>query len=111
MLRGYRNEVLSLLRYEPCGIEMSDPLIKIQAKQCSTCIYRKDSSLDIQRLEAQIADPRMKGFFTGWRECHHAKRGSGVCCRGFWNRHRNDFTLGQVAQRLSLFGFVEEKAK
>jgi len=29
---------------------------EVQARQCATCIYRKDSPLDLAQLEAQIAD-------------------------------------------------------
>ncbi len=72
---------------------------EVQAKQCATCIYRTDSPLDLNKLEAQIKDPHMPGFFKGHRICHHSKT---ACCRGFWNRHKNNFTLGQIAQRLGL---------
>lgn len=78
-------------------------MFKVQDKQCATCIYRPDSPLDLKQLEAQIADPRMPGHFKGHRICHHSKD---VCCRGFWNAHKNDFQLGQVAQRLGMVQFV-----
>lgn len=77
---------------------------KVQEKPCSTCIYRKDSPLDIKSLEKQAADGF--GGFKKFRECHHAERGSQVCCRGFWNRHKNKFQMGQIAQRLNLVEFV-----
>ena len=80
-------------------------MLKVQSKQCETCIYRKDSSLDIKQLESQVADPNMEGYFKGHRICHHSKD---VCCRGFWNRHKDQFTLGQIAQRLDLVEFVTE---
>ena len=73
---------------------------RVQKAARSTCIYRKDSPLDIDRLEAQIADGH--GGFNGFREWHHAAAASGVCCRGFWNRHRDEFAGGQIAQRLGL---------
>lgn len=79
--------------------------MKVQAKQCASCIYRPDSSLDVKALEAQIADPRMRGHFRGYRACHHAD--GGVCCRGFWNQHKNHFDGGQLAQRLNLVTFVD----
>lgn len=82
-------------------------MFQVQKQQCQTCIYRKDSPLDIAALEAQIADPKMAGYFTGYRECHHAPRGRGVCCAGFWARHGNDFTAGQLAQRLKYVEMVE----
>ncbi len=80
--------------------------LEVQEQQCASCIYRPDSSLDLVALEAAIADPHMAGFFTGYRACHHGSDRRGVCCRGFWNRHKNHFTLGQLAQRLGFVRFV-----
>lgn len=82
-------------------------MFKVQARMCATCIYRPDSTLSIQKLEADVADPRMPGHFSGYRECHHAKRGSGVCCRGFWEAHKDHFDAGQLAQRLGVVRFVD----
>jgi len=82
------------------------PALEVQARMCASCIYRPDCSLDLATLEAAIADPRMPGYFTGYRACHHAPDRRGVCCRGFWDRHKNAFTLGQIAQRLRLVRFV-----
>lgn len=78
-------------------------MLDVQARACATCIYRKDSALDLVKLEADVADPRMPGFFTGYQICHHSTT---ACCRGFWNRHKWKFSLGQVAQRLGLVRFV-----
>jgi len=76
--------------------------IVVRNRACETCIYRRGSNLDIKMLGAQIADPHMNGFFTGHRICHHTEA---MCCRGFWNRHRDHFTLGQLAQRLGCVRF------
>lgn len=78
--------------------------MKIADKQCKTCIYRSDSPLDLDKLESQVEDPYIKGSFVGYRICHHFQDESEVCCRGFWNRHKDNFNLGRIAQRL---GFVE----
>jgi hypothetical protein len=80
---------------------------QVQKRQCASCIYRQDSGLDLAKLEAQIADPHMAEFFRAYRECHHAERGSSVCCAGFWARHGDDFTAGQMAQRLGYVEFVD----
>lgn len=74
---------------------------EVQKKQCSTCIYRKNSSLDLKQLEDAIRDNY--GGFNGFRVCHHSKD---VCCRGFWNKHKDKFAAGQIAQRLGLVKFV-----
>lgn len=84
---------------------MTEPCLKVQDRACTTCIYRKDSTLDLKKLEADVADEHMEGFFKGYRICHHSKE---ACCRGFWNRHKDKFTLGQIAQRLGMVKFVRE---
>lgn len=79
---------------------------KVQDRQCATCIYRSDSALNLKALEAAVADPHMPGFFKGFRICHYS---DDACCRGFWNRHKDKFTLGQIAQRLGFVRFVREE--
>ena len=76
----------------------------VQKKMCPTCIYRPDSPLDLNKLEDQVRDPHMG--FKGHRICHHHSDDSGVCCRGFWNAHKDDFPAGQIAQRLGLVQLV-----
>lgn len=79
--------------------------LRVQDRQCETCIYRPDSLLDLKQLEAQIADPNMRGHFRGYRACHHSKS---AVCRGFWNRQKDHFDGGQLAQRLGVVMFVHE---
>lgn len=76
---------------------------KVQKRACASCIYRKDSPLDLKKLEAAVSDKY--GGFKGHRICHHSKD---VCCRGFWQRHKDKFALGQIAQRLGFVQFVQE---
>jgi hypothetical protein len=75
----------------------------VRSKACSTCVYRKGSEIDPRLLEARVADPRMDGHFVGYRICHGSRS---ACCRGFWNRHKNHFALGQIAQRMGFVTFV-----
>lgn len=75
---------------------------KVQKKQCTTCIYKSDSPLDLNQLEEEIRDPYVG--FRSYRVCHHSED---ACCRGFWNRHKYEFQMGQLAQRLQLVQFVE----
>jgi len=77
----------------------------VQRKQCSTCIYRADSPLDLNQLEEQVKDPY--GGFSGHRVCHHTGKGNEACCAGFWARHKDEFQLGQVAQRMGMVQFVD----
>jgi len=75
---------------------------KVQKKMCATCIYRPDSTLNLERLEDEVRDKHMG--FSGHRICHHS---DDVCCRGFWERHKDEFQMGQVAQRLDLVELVD----
>lgn len=70
---------------------------RVQDRQCATCIYRPDSPLDLAKLEREAARR------DSYRVCHHS---TDVCCRGFWDRHANDFNLGRIAQRLGMVSFV-----
>lgn len=78
-------------------------MFRVQRRQCSTCIYRKDSPLDLRALEAAVRD-RYIGF-TGHRICHHS---DDACCRGFWNAHKDEFPMGQIAQRLGMVEYVDD---
>ena len=71
----------------------------VMREACASCIYRNDSPLDLVKLENQARDDY---GFSGYRVCHHHDE---ACCRGFWNRHKDEFAAGQIAQRL---GFVVE---
>ena len=75
---------------------------EVQAKPCSTCIYEPASGVDVGKLEAEIADEH--GLFKDFRVCHQSKT---ACCRVFWDRHKDDFALGQIAQSLNFVSFVE----
>lgn len=84
------------------GIRENDIGFQIQKRMCKTCIYRSDSTLDIEKLENDVRDPHMG--FKGHRTCHHSDN---VCCRGFWDRHKDEFAVGQIAQRLNCVEFVD----
>ena len=109
---GY--QVCDLVHWQP----LPDPpghrvqIMKVAAKQCKTCIYRPNSPLILTQLEAEITDPKMPGFFKGHRICHSFDDADddNVCCRGFWDRHKDHFTLGQIAQRLGFVEMIQEKA-
>lgn len=77
----------------------------VQRRMCGTCIYRPDSALDITELERQVRAKRGAGF-EKHRACHHVSKG-GVCCRGFWEAHKDEFPAGQIAQRLNAVVFVD----
>lgn len=84
-------------------LETAIARFKVQEKQCETCIYRKDSPLDLETLEQAVRDEYVG--FNGYRICHHS---DDACCRGFWNAHKDEFAAGQIAQRLGLVEFIND---
>jgi hypothetical protein len=77
-------------------------MFKVQKRMCETCIYRPDSHLPLGVLEDQVRDPHIG--FKSHRICHHS---DDVCCRGFWEAHKDEFPAGQLAQRLCMVEFVD----
>ena len=76
---------------------------RVQKRMCETCIYRPDSPLSLEKLENDVRDKHIG--FRAHRICHHSKD---ACCRGFWEAHKDDFPMGQIAQRLNMVVFVED---
>jgi hypothetical protein len=62
----------------------------------------------LKSLLDEIRDPRMGGFFEGYRVCHYS---NDAVCAGFWARHKDDFTGGQLAQRLGLVELVDDDGR
>jgi hypothetical protein len=84
-------------------------MFQVMRRQCKTCIYRKSwCGTPVKQLEDQVREKhRGATGFKGHRICHSQKRGGEACCRGFWNRHKDRFSAGQIAQRLNWVEFVE----
>ena len=73
--------------------------MRIRERQCSTCIYRPDSVLNLPALEAEIRDRH--GHFHKARACHSADwPATDVICAGFAARHGDDCTPVQIVRRL-----------
>ena len=72
-------------------------MFKVQKKQCNSCIYKKNSPLNIRQLEEEAFKN------DSYRICHHTED---VCCAGFWERHKDHFNLGRIAQRRGWVEFV-----
>lgn len=77
----------------------------VQRRMCASCIYLPNTHFNIQKLEDEVRDPHMG--FKGHRICHHAPQDSFICCRGFWEKHKDEFQAGQIAQRMGVVEFVD----
>lgn len=86
--------------------ERGTDMFQVRKTQCKTCIYRPDSPLDLNDLEDEVKDKY--GFFVSYRVCHHHRGDSGVCCRGFWERHKDKAGPTQLAQRLNIVEFSND---
>jgi hypothetical protein len=83
-----------------------DRFFLVQRRPCATCIYGPNSHLDVTMLESKVRDPKQPSFFRGYWVCHNAYPREPVCCAGFWQRHREAFARGQIAERLGLVRYV-----
>jgi hypothetical protein len=83
----------------------------VQRRQCATCIFNPEywAPGRLTELLDEIRDPAMEGHFHGYRICHHSRRE--VVCAGFWAKHRDNFDLGQIAQRLGLVHYYVGKER
>lgn len=77
-------------------------MFRVQKTQCETCIYKTFSAEHLKELENAVRDPHLG--FKAHRICH---RSDDVCCRGFWDKAKDLFPLGQIAQRFGMVEFVE----
>jgi len=76
-------------------------MFEVQKHPCKTCVYRKDTRLDINGLEDKVKDDN--GDVQTFRVCHHSNK---ACCKGFWDRNKNKFNMGRLAQRLNAVTYV-----
>ena len=79
-------------------------MLRVQKNQCATCVYKEGSPVDPGPLEDAI---RTKyGDFHSFRVCHSSEN---ACCAGFWEKHKDHFQMGQLAQRLDMVEWVQDK--
>ena len=78
-------------------------MLRVQKVMCATCVYRPQSPLDPKELEKRVMNAR--GDFDGFRVCHSSQT---ACCAGFWAQHKDDFSMGQIAQRMGWVELVQD---
>lgn len=91
---------------QECGLP-AGPTLRVQKEQCSTCIFKPDSNLNLRKLLDDVRDFTVPGFvfFKGYRVCHHS---DDAVCAGFWRSFKDKFALGQIAQHLGLVEYVRD---
>ena len=61
---------------------------------------KESSPLGSAALEAEVADPGMRGHFSKYRVCHTHHPARNVVCAGFAERHASECTPIQISERL-----------
>lgn len=80
---------------------------RVMSRQCETCIYRPNSPLDINKLEAEVADNY--GGFEKHRQCHHSSQKNPACCRGFWEKTQRPLSRRAISPAPRYGGFCSTK--
>ena len=71
-------------------------MFRVKTQQCNQCLFSDNKIVNDARKEEVLRTTLKKdSFFV----CHKT---DDVCCKGYWDSHKNDFTVGQIAQRLNL---------
>ena len=83
--------------------------MKIRKKLCKNCLF-SDNRLVSEDAAQRIIDETLEkdSFFI----CHESSIESGqVCCKGFFDNHKNDSLQTRLALMLNIFEFVETDCK
>lgn len=85
--------------------------MKVQKEKCNQCLFTKNMVVKNNARRTEIIKGALaKDTFFVCHKSSIAKDGHGdVCCRGFWDKFKNDFNLGRIAQRLNFVNEVEVK--
>lgn len=82
--------------------------MKVQSKPCNQCLFTKNRIVSKERATSIVKDSLKKDTFF---VCHKSSiEGDGhgeVCCKTYWDRYKNQFNLGRIAQRLDVVKFVD----
>ena len=81
---------------------------RVQEHPCNQCLFSTARIVDQERSDAIV-----KGCLDTDRYfiCHKDRKhgNHGACCRGFWDRYKNHFLAGRLAQLLEIVKFVRIK--
>lgn len=86
---------------------VDDDGVRVQAAKCDTCIFRPGNLMHLEpgRVDSMVAECIKE---QGTIPCHKTLDDhEQVICRGFYDTHRQDIGLLQVAERMS---FIKEVA-
>ena len=72
--------------------------MKVQKNQCNQCLFTKNRVVSKERM-LDVVEQTLKQ--NTYFECHKATiQKQDVCCKGYWDRYKDHFTLGRIIQRL-----------
>lgn len=92
------------------GLPSNISEFKVCRKPCKQCLFSKNRIVT-GAVAQDIIDDCLAN--DGWFECHKGTiRGDNICCRGFWDRYRNDvLPLRLVQMYLEFVQFVDPEGE
>jgi len=71
-------------------------VFRVQGSKCDQCLFSDNKIVNDDRKEEVLRTTLKKDTFF---VCHKT---DDVCCKGYWDKYKDKFTVGQIAQRLNL---------
>lgn len=72
--------------------------MKVQKTKCNQCLFTKNKIVSGDRARSIVKEALQNDTFFGCHKTQLKGLKSDVCCKGFWDSHKNNFKLGRLAQ-------------
>lgn len=80
--------------------------MNVQKHPCSQCLFTDKRIVPRTRAVSIVNDCLKRDTYFVCHKTQIEKCNEDVVCHTFWNRYKNNFNLGRIAQRLRVVKFV-----
>lgn len=81
--------------------------MEVRKTKCDQCLFTDNRIVSQKRAGDVVKDCLKRDTYFICHKTQTEDAPQDMCCRGFWDQHKNNFNLGRIAQRLQAVRFVE----
>lgn len=81
--------------------------MKVRKAQCDQCLFSDKKIVSAKRATDVVKGCLKKDTYFICHKTQTEDAPGDMCCRGFWDRFKDNFNLGRIAQRLKMVEFIE----